>query len=196
MTVEWHGDRFVAEVLNPSVHDGLTQAAIVLQRQMGRTLSQHASPSSPGSAPGVDTGGLSNSIVFTTPRGFRTYIGSPLPYAIQLDRGATIVAKGKKLTVPLNDKAKRLRRQNASLASVGNPKLSFVRTPNGAYLVRNVGGRAKRTEFWFKLVDRVTIAARPWLEPSLLAAKDEMLRRFVAGALDGIKRRGFAAVSA
>lgn len=186
--VEWHGDEFVRGVLVPAIHDGLGSLAITLQGEMTKNLNSTRSPSAPGGFPGNLTGELGRSIAYTTPTNLAVQVGSTLPYAVTLERGATIVAKGKKLTVPLNDRAVRMRRQNASLVGA-SPKLSFIRTPSGAYLVRNVGGKSARTEFWFKLMDRVTIAPRPWAMRSVLGAKDALLRSFVQGTSRGLVAR-------
>lgn len=186
--VDWHGDEFVRGVLLPAVNDGLTALAITLQGAMTRNLNSTASPSAPGGFPGNLTGELGRSIVYTEPRGLTVRVGSTLPYAVTLERGATIVAKGKKLTVPLNDRAVRMRRQNASLVGA-SPKLTFIRTPSGAYLVRNVGGKNARTEFWFKLVNRVTIAPRPWAMRTVRESKDALLKAFTQGTRQSLTAR-------
>jgi len=192
-TVEWKGDEFVKSVIIPAAHDGLADAARRVQTTMSNLLNG-PSPSLPGSPPGNDTGALVNSIVHTKPRNLRVSIGTNLPYGLTLEKGATIMARGKFLTIPLSDKAKRLRRQNVSLRNVKSPKLSFIRTPSGAYLVRNVGGASKRTEFWFKLVQSVTIAPRPWAAPALKAAKPALQAAFSKGMEKGIARRAGAAL--
>lgn len=186
--VDWHGDEFLRGVLVPAVHDGLTSLAITLQGAMTRNLNSTASPSSPGGFPGNLTGELGRSITYTTPANLSVKVGSTLPYAVTLERGATIVARGKKLTVPLNDRAVRMRRQNASLVGA-SPKLSFIRTPSGAYLVRNVGGKAARTEFWFKLMDRITVAPRPWAMRTVRESKEALLKAFAAGTRRSLTAR-------
>lgn len=184
MTVEWHGDEFVAQVLRPAIRDGLGAAGATLEREIRTNLNTNSSPSAPFDFPGKDTGTAGRSISHAVVSDQTVRVGTNLEYLRHLEHG--FYAKGN-LTVPLTPAARRMRRQHGSLRE--RQDLQFVKTKRAAFLVRQVGGRNARTEFLFILKKSVTVQPRPWARRSLKMAENRVADAFFDGTRRSIARR-------
>lgn len=175
---KWNGDNWLKAVktaAEDALYAGAAVAADSAARSMGR--SHGGISSSPGSPPNVQTSHLRNSIAFVHARDLgrplTAAFGTNVPYGRFLEFGATVRARDKKLTVPLNQKAKRL------LASVGGNiralALRVVPTKSGAFLALPPSVKGGDPEFLFKLEEEVVIAPRPWLLPTVKRDKARIL---------------------
>jgi len=187
--VDWRGDEFVKSVVLPAARDGLAAAAVEVERQM-RTNLNGPSPSAPGDFPGKDTGDLGRSIASAMTGDLSVGIGTNQERGRHLEYGwHSRAKKGKFLTIPLTDKARRMRRVFSNLRAA-TPKLRLLRTGKGKlFLVRDVGGRNARMEFWFVLKKAVTVAPRPWAARSLSMAEKKASEKFAQRAAQSAARR-------
>lgn len=166
---------------------GLEMAAIAVVNRVKdsftKTTMGQAAPV--GSPPSVQTGTLRRGITHFHARGSHVaYVHtSKAPYARIQEFGGVINAKpGKFLPVPISNAARRVRAgtNTASLRQSPVP-MRIIRTKTGKLLlVRDIGGRAARTEVLFVLKRQVRMPARPYMgpiarDPRTLAA---MIRSF------------------
>lgn len=178
VTMDWKGPEFAAAVDRAAV-SAVSAGAIVLQAQMKRTLSG-SSPSSPGNPPGVDRGQLRQSITFAQ-EGKTARVGTGLKYGRWLEYGFTATAQRvSRLPVPANREARRMLRTlnigPGGRVSLRSKNLKFVpRKGKDPLLVERVGKDGSIGGAVFVLKKRVTIAARPWVLPSVSAARARMI---------------------
>lgn len=193
--IDWNADSIVAAMAQARTA-AISQGAIVLQRTMRRTVSG-PSPSSPGSPPGWDRGGLHRSIVWVMGSS-SALVGSSLLYSLFLEKGTKY---GRPVPVPVNDAAKRMLRNldivGGSRVSLKTKNLQFINRKGKPPLLIELTktGREKKNGAVF-VIKRHRIAARPWVAPSYNAAQAEMAGRMkkayaaslqsaVAGAITG-----------
>lgn len=144
----------------------VSSASTSMQRTGGKGVGRgvaYNNPSRPGEPPAVQTGALRRSIVRTNPVNLTAKVGSALSYGKYLEFGANPHGKGKKLAVPLNNKARRLAAGVSSLKQLDLDVLP--RKGRNTLLGKSTKGGG--FEPLFVLVDSVTIAPRPWLRPAM-----------------------------
>ena len=191
VTRNWKGPEALAEIQR-QVKDALVRSGIIVQREIELQLTKSTSPSAPGQPPGVVTGELRRSIqidisgIDKAPPSVR--IGPDLlrvPYARIQELGGTITPKrGKFLTVPLSDRARKLRRGIRSLRSLD---LKPIRTRKGQLFLAAPG--KKKTELLFKLVRSVVLKARPYIRPALKLAVPKVRKEFAKIRLERLGPR-------
>lgn len=194
--VTWNDQKFIAdstEALSEALFSGTTVGADAASRSM-RGL-QRGSSSSPGTPPNMQTGHLARSIESVHPRQYGrgplvSAYGTGVFYGRVLETGATIRASGKKLTVPINPKAKR-KAQIPGWSPRNEPGLFVLKAPSGAYLAKSVGGKNARVEIWFKLMESVRVAARPWLVPSFYKNRPRIESTMRTTLAKELQRRGW-----
>jgi len=175
---EWKGDRVIA-AMGEARTAALTAGAIVLQRTMKRTVSG-VSPSSPGSPPGVDRGGLRRSIVWAFTSAQSAQVGSILKYGAYLERGTNYTSRP--VPVPVNHAARRMLRtlgiSGGSRVSLRTKNLTFIKRKGKPPLLveKTKTGKDKMNGAVF-VIKRTRMAARPWIVPSFNAAKQEITDR-------------------
>lgn len=193
--LEWHGDAWLATV-PPAIDRAVTDAALVAQRAMQVNLSG-ASPSRPGSYPGMDQGRLRQSIFAAGPaqtgKPMTAHVGSNLRRSRLLEFGGWVHAKaGKFLTIPLTADAKLLRRRVSSLRQL--PGMKVFRTKAGKLFLGGMAtgspGVKRKYRALFKLVPRVFVAARPWAMRSVRESAPEMMAAFKVSLARGLGKRG------
>jgi hypothetical protein len=193
--VKWTPDQFLAK-LNKGMDAAATGAARVLadeyRRGMGRD--HGGKPSAPGGFPNSQTGDLRRSFNFTAASGGVAYAGSNNKVAKWLNFGVTIRPKGKRLAIPLNNRARLLSRQNggsarAAIAALKArfPKRFVMLTRNGSYStligVKPSARAAKGTgvEGWYLLTNKpVRILPRPWAKWGIALGRKAMQAEAVA----------------
>lgn len=199
-------DAFLVAVMD-SASNGVTAAAFVLQKEIGKILNQGKSPPSspPGSPPFKMTGALARSwsVIPSTPITHTARVRTNLPYALYLERGAVIrPKKGVAIVIPLSPEARRMidahggRVRNAILALKALGHIRRIKTSNGILWAREFKGRGKagigaRIEPMFLVTDKATIQPRPYIKRSIEAAKEGMQKAFETAF-----RRSFNAVAA
>lgn len=175
---EWKGKQVVA-AMGAARLRAVESGAIVLQRTMKRTASG-SSPSSPGSPPGVDRGGLRRSIVWALASGPSAQVGTILKYGAYLERGTNYTSKP--VPVPVNDKAKRMLRtlsiSGGRRASLRTKNLQFIKRKGKPPLLveKTKTGKDMKGGAVF-VIKRTRMAPRPWVLPSFNAAKQEIADR-------------------
>lgn len=176
------------------VDAGLNAAAAVYVERVRASfsLTGRGTPSSPGQPPSVQTGDLRRRLYHRLKAPGVAVAGSNLKYARIQELGGTIVAKGKKLAVPIGERGRRLAKMaGGNLRSLD---LHAERSKSGALLLyetvqvtKGRRGKGKRHDHppVFALVDSVTLPARPYLRPMLRKARADMQRAFIRGAQGG-----------
>lgn len=170
---------------------GVEAAAEVLAKSMKDTLATRgaaggglgsgaggAMPSSPGSPPAYQRGGLHRSIRHTQAQILGNRItaaaGTNLAYGASLDRGFTATAKGGALLIPLQPEAYRLLERGMVR---NNPNIFMVKRQGKPPLLARKGARGSIVPL-FVLKKSVTVRPRPWLRPSLDRARIAMAVAF------------------
>lgn len=161
-----------------AVDSGVSRAAIALAAQMQVSLSG-ASPSAPGTPPGVRTGTARRSI-FSQMRGPGYAVaGTNLRYMRIHEFGGTIHPKrAQYLAVPIGEAGRQASRRVAGNIRALNLKYRppKARGRNGGTLCDPATGQAL-----FVLLKSVTLPRRPWAMPSVRRAKSRMQAAFKAG---------------
>jgi len=167
---------------------GLDAASQVIAGEMKRGFSKTARgvASAPGTPPGVQRGGLRNSIAVAKSGALSRRVGTNQPYGRIQEFGGTIRAKKGSLLVPIGPLGRRLAETGTDVRSMD---LSVIRRPGRPSLlvqlhtarrgnVKGKGnGRAAMTPL-FVLLKQVTLPARPWANPALNRAKPKMRDAF------------------
>jgi len=173
MTYKWHGRAF-RDALQKELRRSVERAGVIVQREMKSMLNRSGSPSSPGRAPGKDTGTLGRSIQVDRSQAGRlkVRIGTNLIYGrIQEEGGVIRPKRVKRLPVPLNREAKFMLRRG----QLRSANLTYI--PRGGrdpLLVRKLPGGGIKPMFVLK--KEVRLPARPWAKPSLKMARKRVLR--------------------
>lgn len=191
MTFKWNAND-IRNRLEKAARAGVVAAATQLQANIKRTLSTYSTPrdgvtvAPPGGPPGKRTGALGRSIVtdngkLSTPGAPHVRVGTNLIYARIQEFGGVVSAKNvKALPIPVNQAARRLRRQYETLRAV--PQRGWIRDNK---LFFNVSGRKGGELAVFKLEKSVRIPARPYLRPTHQQSTDavlDIIRRRVTAA--------------
>lgn len=162
---------------------GLDAASQVVAGEMKRGFTRTArGVSSPaGSPPGIQRGGLRNSIAVQSSGKLARRVGTNLPYGMIHERGGIITAKGKLLAVPIGPEGRRLAESGANLRSMNLMVINRKGRPpilaQGFTKARG-NGRGAITPL-FVLVRSVKIPARPWAMPARNRAGPKMGAAFV-----------------
>lgn len=175
--------RFLAD-LKRAVNNGLTLAAIDAaghaKRSMGR--GGRFRSSAPGTPPNVQRGILRNAIAYQPSTELRSAMGvvANVNYARIQETGGTITGKGKHLTVPVNDAAKRF---SEKVGSVRLGRFAVIRSRRGALLLvgadklryRNKGAGININDApVFVLKRSIRLPARPFLRPAVFGRATEL----------------------
>lgn len=221
MRLQWKGEAFRAQVIAPALEAGMDAAAARLNATMKGAIQRKGSPSAPGEPPRSVTGdaGLKGSVqTWRLDRGEMPvrWVGTTLAYGRHLEFGANPRSRfGKKITVPLNEAARKLRRRHPNLAVSGVP-FRVVPLKDGRALLISEAVRPKRdryagTEMFdhgggggvegvgarFLLTDSVKILPRPWLRPALRDVQQSgVMQSAVRRAMNQAIKAGAAAFHA
>lgn len=122
----------------------------------------------------LNTWGETKEVVETSTSVVGTMSSAGVPYARIHEFGGTILAKNKKLTIPLPGNRKSDGTPKMTIQEVFSSKKAFV-TPKGAVMLER--GRGKPTPM-FVFKDKVNIPARPYIRPALAATQDKILKEF------------------
>lgn len=175
-----------------AVSAGVEAAAEQLAKTMKDTLSRKGlggggigsgaggvMPSSPGSAPAYQRGALHRSIKSSRATVTGTRIsataGTDKLYGASLDKGFTATAKGGALLIPLQPEAYRLLESGRVR---GNPNIFPIKRAGKPTILARANGRGSIVPL-FVLKKSVTIQPRPWVRPSLNAARAAMAEAFL-----------------
>lgn len=152
---------------------GLDAASQVVAGEMKRGFTRTArGVSSPaGSPPGVQRGGLRNSIAVGKSGPLSRRVGTNQPYGMIHEFGGTIRARGGAMVVPIGPKGRRLAESGVNLRSLD---LWTLRRPGKAPLLVQIDAAKGSITPLFALVPSVTLPARPWARPALARAKSQM----------------------
>lgn len=157
----------VAAKLHKRIERGIMASAILFQNELKLELNKQRSigRATSGQPPRSLTGDLKRSIQIddTNIKSLIARVGTNKVYARILEYGGTIKSKGKKLTVPLNDKARRMLQRSGSVTKYKN--LKFIISKKGNALLGLVKGRKKEFEPLFILKDKVKINPHPYFRP-------------------------------
>lgn len=156
-------------VTDAAVNAGLNRAAAVAVSAIKQSFSKNGKfrPSAPGTPPNRNRGLLANSISFTKAQNKVAYVySSGVAYAKVHEFGGVVRMKDRRLTIPLNDEAARMRERTRSLYFL---PLYIRKTKSGKLIAFD--GRAKRAKVkserpMFLLATSVNIPARPFLRPA------------------------------
>ena len=177
---KWHGPEFEAKFI-ANVKKALLTSAIIVAREMKLQLSKSASPSEPGQPPGAATGTLRRSVQIDSSGLSDTVnpkvrVGPNTPYAKILEYGGVIRAKNvRALPVPIGAAGRAARR--AAGASIRSLDLFLIRRKGRPpFLARKAGRGAIQPLFVLK--PSVTIAARPYVRPTLKAVRRRIRSQF------------------
>jgi len=145
----------------------VTRATIIVQRAAKANVKRGGRSGFKTSHGGA---GLSGSIGYEImPRELRGFVGSRLRYARIQEIGGTIRGKGKKLSIPLTDEARKS----------GGPRTmsDLVPIPRKGRntLLARVGENFDIEPQWV-LVDEVTIPARPYFRPAVYKNKNQIAK--------------------
>ncbi len=197
----------ILERMKRGIRRGLVRGGIVLQEAVRTELGRAASiwgrsGTSPGSPPGVLTGTLRRSIQLDQGKLGESVpsvrVGTSVPYAKIQEFGGTILAKDKRLTIPLSARAARLRATYPDLRSIEG--LTVIKIHGHTFLVRDPRKRTKGfkerraapkkgegLELLFLLADKLTLPARPYFRPGVVVSKDQVINAIVEEARRGIR---------
>lgn len=187
----------ITPALNAALFSGARVGAEVARGLLGR---DHGGiPSIPGNPPNSQSGHLSRSISAASPEDLgtprRAAFGTNVVYGKYLEFGATPVAKGGALVIPINRAARRLlveaggRARSALLAMrfryhYGNTHVARIKTKKGGLLIcvqadggRGKGARTLLNEPMFVLAKSAHIAPRPWLRPAANRGRSAIVAR-------------------
>ena len=147
-----------------------------------RTAKANAKPGGPsGFKTSHGAAGLSGSIGHEIDTAkFKSRVGSNLKYARIQEQGGTISSKGKKLTVPISDEARKSRG-----AAYMNDLELIPRKGRNSLLAR-VGENFGLEVHWV-LVDSVTLPARPYLRPTINNHRAEITALLLKPMPTGVK---------
>lgn len=177
------------EIVMAARNAGVGQAGITLQRIIKKSFvkTPRGVSSPPGGPPGVQTGKLRQSISVTTPNRGRVSVFTNTKYAPVLEEGGTFTSEGFMFTVPLNNEARRMRR-NVKRLSTQN--LTLITSRNGNILLMKKLKR--RLKPMFVLKETITIGARPFMRPAIQNRENvaAITKAFAAGFKREL-RRGF-----
>lgn len=181
----------VEDKLRRSISQRLDLAANGLSRIVKQNLSMPnnmgTEPSEPGQMPRASLALLKRSVHVEKPSENVRLVGSNSPYSLILELGGTIYAKGKKMPVPLSDKAKRHAARDKGPRDFP-VELHVLPKGNGnVFLVERKARRGKKggvdLVFHYILKGKVDIRARPYLRPALLSEEFRMvLHKAFSGA--------------
>jgi phage gpG-like protein len=164
--VKWHDEKFKAQ-MRRKIEKNIERAAKLLERDIKISLRVDG-PTSPGSAVGHQSGRLMRSI---THQPFETLEGNPgqrvgtnVVYARIHEYGGRIKPKGKYLTVPVSDMAKKHSR-NGGRARDFPVELKFIPSKPWPVLVGDDDDSSD--EVHYVLMTEVEIPKRPYMRPAL-----------------------------
>jgi len=169
--IEWYDKKLLA-IAHDRLVKWLDKSGFRVETAAKRSM-RGKGPSAQGTPPGIDTGTLRRSVTHqVNPTKLECRVGSNVPHARIQEMGGTITAKGSKLTIPLNEEAAKMRRNTASLNTVGG--LKYVKVGGTGYLVKDTEN--DDGEFMFVLKDSVTLPPRPYLRPALDKSRGPILQ--------------------
>ena len=147
------------------------QSAIVSNLSISASLGVS---SAVGQPPHMHSGALAGSVRLNE-SGLHTHLAVQVivdsAYGRIQEYGGFIVAKDKKLAVPLNAEAHAISQTGQSLRAFSDLQMIYVK--GRAYLVRKTG-RSGGMVFMFVLVDQVYIPPRPFVRPAVRAVKGQL----------------------
>ncbi len=190
--------------LRAGARNAVNAITLTLQREITRTLNQHASnrtslngAAPAGGPPGKATGTLARSwgvdavkdeSGLADPIRPRMSLGSNLVYARIHEYGGTIHGRPL-LTIPIHPAAKSASAQGLS-ARQAFPDADFIaRKGKPPLIVRFIDGKKTRWEILYVLVPSVTLPARPYLAPSVAAVQPQaqaIADKHIAAALKAV----------
>lgn len=194
--VEWHGEQFRG-VLTSAVVDGLNTVAEHLRSHVQRKIARRGGgvPSAPGQPPTTQSGQLRGRIGVRRANAgdLSASVSAGVRYARILELGGTITpTRSRYLTVPLSDKARKIRRRTPDLRSLKLDWMPSRRASGGLLGHRTRGGGFRAL---FALVPRVHIMPRPYLMPALREAAPRMASIFRARVGDRVRAAAFSIIS-
>lgn len=166
---------------------GLDAASQVIAGEMKRGFSKTARgvASAPGTPPGVQRGGLRNSIAVAKSGALSRRVGTNLPYGRIQEFGGTIRARGGAMVVPIGPKGRRLLESGVNLRSLD---MWTLRRPGKAPLLVMIDAAKGSITPLFALVPSVTLPARPWARPALARSTPKMRAAFMRYAKQRISQ--------
>lgn len=156
--LKWEGEKYVAKAIN-GAKAGVDEAGndlinkIMFEKLSGQVLN-------------VRGGRLRDSIdQEISDDELSTRVGTNVEYGKIHEFGGTITGKSGMLPIPISAEAKKASKRGEGPRSFGD-RLRFVKTPRNALLVKDIGGKNKRTEVMYVLKKSVQIPARPYITPA------------------------------
>ena len=169
--------QLLGEAANHGVDRAATQCVRFIKKSFPKTGMYQPSPA--GGPPGTGTRELERSITATPAKNGRAVVGTNVKYARIHELGGILKPTTKKyLTVPVNERAARLRAKYKSLKDAKG--LKFATMFGKKFLITR---SRKRPEIMFVLVRSVRMPPRPFLRPAARNRDNQMamVKAFGAG---------------
>lgn len=172
--VDWNISDTLAALRNAATF-GIGSSSALAANLIGRSMGRGSGPSAPGTPPNVQSGLLRRRIMPIEAKNLVSGVRASVPYAMIHERGGTINARGKLLTIPLNPEARKLRRQFRDLSSAN---LRLIVSRRGNKLLVKDNGKGSGFTPMFVLKSRVVMPKRPFLWPGIRNNAAAIVRRF------------------
>jgi phage gpG-like protein len=169
--------QLLGEAANHGVDRAATQCVRFIKNLFVKTVQYHPAPA--GGPPGTGTRELQRSITATPAKNGKAIVGTNVKYARIHELGGILKPTTKKyLTVPVNERAARLRAKYKSLKDAKG--LKFATMFGKKFLITR---NRKRPEIMFVLVRSVRMPPRPFLRPAARNRDNQiaMVKAFGAG---------------